>query len=140
MRTWRILLVSAGSLLGLFGIFRLLTEIPSASLVLLAGWLIAAVAIHDGVWSPAVLGLGVVLRRGLPDRARRHVQFGLIAAGAPIVIALPMIYLQGSQPVPKALLLRDYAGNTITILVVVAGAVLVGYLIAVVRDRADDGP
>ena len=52
MGRWRVILAVAGILLGLFGVGRLVTEIPSYSLKWLAVWLIAALLIHDGILSP----------------------------------------------------------------------------------------
>lgn len=139
MRTWRIVLVLTGGLLGLFGVFRLLTEIPFPSLVLVAGWLVAAVVIHDGIVSTTIIGIGALLHQGVPDRARRYLQFALIAAGLVTVIALPMIYRQGSQPTPKALLLRDYATNLLLVLGIVAGVSLLGYVVDLVQGRVRAG-
>jgi hypothetical protein len=53
VKAWRIMLAAAGISLGLFGIHRLVTEIPLSSLVALGVWLLAARLIHDGLLSPA---------------------------------------------------------------------------------------
>ena len=71
MKAWRIILAIAGIGLGLFGVFRLVTEIPVHSLLALALWMLAALAIHDGLLSPAVVAVGSLLRRYVPDRGRR---------------------------------------------------------------------
>ena len=47
MKAWRIVLAIAGLLLGAFGVFRLLTEIPTGSVIKLAIWLLAALIIHE---------------------------------------------------------------------------------------------
>jgi len=88
----RIILAAAGIVLALFGAFRLVTETPVHSLLLLALWLAAAIVIHDGILSPAVISTGWLLRRLVPDRARAFLQGGLIVSGVITVIALPMIY------------------------------------------------
>jgi len=119
VRRRRIALGVAGVLVGAFGIFRLLTEIPFVNLVVLAGWLIGAVVIHDGVLSPLVLGVGVLVSR-IPPRARRYVQFGLVVAGLVTVIAVPLIARRHSQPTVKAILLRNYAGGLTLLLGVIA--------------------
>ena len=108
MKAWRIIFAVSGILLLLFGAFRFLTEISWHNLFVLALWMIGAIVVHDGLLSPVVVGVGFVLRRYVPDRARRYLQMGLIMAGLVTVIALPMIYLRGSQPAVKALLLRNY--------------------------------
>jgi hypothetical protein len=135
VKAWRIILVVAGVALGLFGILRLTTEVPLANLLWLIIWLAAAVAIHDGILSPFVVGLGWLLRRLVPDRARRHLQFALIMIGLVTVIALPMIYLRGSQPAVKALLLRNYGANLALIVGLIAVVTLIIYAIRVARDR-----
>jgi hypothetical protein len=134
MRT-RVALGAAGVLLGLFGIFRLLTQIDSYDLLVLFVWLIGALIIHDGILSPLVLGVGAVLAKTLPPRARTFVQGGLIAGAAVTVIAIPMIYRAHSQPKVKAILDQNFGANLATLLAIVAvGAVLL-YLVRLVRDR-----
>ncbi len=135
MKAWRIVLTATGLALALFGVFRLVTEIPLLNLLFLALWLAAAIAIHDGVLSPAVVAVGWTLRRFVPDRARRYLQIALIASGLVTVVALPMIFLRGSQPAVKALLLRDYAGNLSLLIGLIAAAALALYALRVARDR-----
>ncbi len=131
----RLAIGGAGVLLGLFGIFRLLTQIDGYDLLVLFVWLIGALIIHDGILSPVVLGVGVVLAKTLPPRARTFVQGGLIAGAAVTVIAIPMIYRAHSQPTVKAILDQNFGANLATLLAIVAvGAVLL-YLVRLVRDR-----
>lgn len=137
MKAWRIILVVVGGLVICYGAFRFFTEIPLPNLVALALWLIGAVLVHDGVLSPVVVGIGLLLRRAVPDRARRYLQFALITAGLVTVIALPMIYLRGSQPSVKALLLRNYGANLTVIIAVIAVTTLGFYAVRVARDRKD---
>ena len=135
MKAWRIILAAAGMSLGLFGIYRLFTQIPPASLVALGVWLLAALVIHDGLLSPAV-GVGSLLRRFVPDRGRRYLQIALLTGALVIVVALPMIYLQGSQPPVKALLLQNYGLNLILILGLIAVITLSLYAARVARDSS----
>jgi len=135
MKAWRIILTVAGIGLAAFGAFRLVTQIPPRSLVFLGLWLVVAVIIHDGILAPATVGVSSVLRRSVPDRGRRYLQAALIASAMVTVIALPMIYLRGSQPAVKALLLRNYGANLLTILCCIAAVSLACYLVRVVRDR-----
>ena len=136
MKAWRIILAAAGMSLGLFGIYRLFTQIPPASLVALGVWLLAALVIHDGLLSPAVVGVGSLLRRFVPDRGRRYLQIALLTGALVIVVALPMIYLQGSQPPVKALLLQNYGLNLILILGLIAVITLSLYAARVARDSS----
>ena len=136
MKAWRILLAIAGIGLASFGVYRLATEVSPRSLVFVGLWLVVALVIHDGIVAPAVVGGGWVLRRFVPDRGRRYLQAALIASAMVTVVALPLIYLRGSQPPVKALLLRDYGANLGLILSGIAVVSLVAYVIQVVRDRA----
>ena len=139
MRVWRIILAVLGIGLGTYGISQLLTYIPVQSLVILALWLIGVLIIHDGLLSPAVVGLGALLRRYVPDRGRRYLQFGLIMAAMVTVIAIPMIYRAKREPPSKALLLQDFSTNLTLLLAVLGGATLVAYAIRVARDRSVAG-
>lgn len=132
----RIIFAIAGIALGLFGIFRLLTQIPGPSLLLLAIWLVGALIIHDGLLSPAVVGVGWLLHRFVPDRARRYLQAGLIMSAIATVIAVPMIYLRDSQPPSKALLAQNYGGNLLVIIAIIAVVTAISYAARVVRDRS----
>jgi hypothetical protein len=135
MKAWRIILAIAGIALGAFGVFRLATEIPPHNLLLLAVWLLAALIIHDAVLEPSVVGVGWLLRRHVPDRGRRYVQIALIMIVLVAVIAIPMIFLRGSQPAEKALLLRNYGTNLIMMIGFIAVISLILYAVRVARDR-----
>jgi hypothetical protein len=136
VKAWRIVLAVAGVALGAFGIFRLVTQIPPPNLLILAVWLAAALIIHDVLLAPSAVGVGWLLRRYVPDRGRRYLQLALIMIALVIVIAVPMIFLRGSQPAVKALLLRDYGVNLIMIIGVIAAISLILYALRVARDRS----
>ena len=136
MKAWRIVLAVAGIALGAFGVFRLVTEIAPHSLLILAVWLVAALIIHDALLAPSVVGVGWLLRRSVPDRGRRYLQIALIIIALVTVIAVPMIFLRGSQPAVKALLLRNYGANLIMIIGIIAVLSLILYGVRVVRDRS----
>ena len=136
MKIWRIILAVVGVGLGTYGIFQLLTQIPRETLVLLALWLIAALIIHDGLLSPAVVAVGAALRRYVPDRGRRYLQFGLIMAAMVTVIAVPLIYRANTQPPAKALLLQDFGINLTVLLAAIGGGTLIAYAIRVAQDRS----
>ena len=136
MKAWRMILAVTGIALGAFGVFRLLTEIPRHSLLILAVWLAAALIIHDAVLEPSVVGVGWLLRRHLSDRSRRYVQLALIMIAFVAVIATPMIFLRNTQPAEKALLLRNYGANLILIIAIIAVLSLILYAVRVARDRS----
>lgn len=135
MRPWRISLGVAGILLVLFGAMRLLTEVPVDMLVVLAIWMIAAIAIHDGIVSPLVIAVGWALARWIPPRGRRYVQFTLIVAALVAVIAIPLAYREDTQPVAESMLLQNYLGNFTLIVGIVAALSMVAYAIRVANDN-----
>jgi hypothetical protein len=136
MGAWRLILGILGVLVVGYGAVNLLVHVPGQSLVWLAVWMIAAVLIHHGVLSPVVVTVGSLLRRVIPDRGRRYLQVALIMAVPATVIAIPMIFRQGSQPPSKALLLQNFTANLGLLLGIIAGLSLVGYAIRVARDRS----
>jgi hypothetical protein len=136
MGRWRLVLGVVGVLVVLYGIVNLGVHIPLQTLAWVAVWLIAAVIIHHGLVSPVVIAVTSLLRRLIPDRGRRYLQAALITAVPVTVIAIPLIYRQGSQPPSKALLLQNFTANAGLLLGLVAGVCLVGYAIRVARDRS----
>ena len=136
MTAWRIILAILGILVLLYGIVNLFIHIPIQTLLMVAVWLVAALIIHDAVIAPSVVGVGWLLRRLLPDRARRYVQMGLIMAAAVTIIAIPMIIREGSQPRQKTLLIQNYAANLALLLGIIAGVTAAAYVVRVARDRS----
>lgn len=135
MTRTRISIAVPGILLILFGVFRLLSEIPNADLIQLAIWLIVAVLLHDGVLSPIVVGVGWLVSRVVPPRARAYAQGGLIAGAFVTVIALPMIYRGDVQPASKGILQQNYSVNLLIALVIVAAVALTAYLTAIAKGQ-----
>ena len=134
MKLLRIGLAVVGGLLLAYGAARLLHGLPLPTLLVLGGWLLAALIIHHGLLSPAVLAVGAALRP-IPDRARGFVQAALIMVAAVTVIAIPLIIRQFSQPASKAMLLQHYGGNLALLVGIIALATLIAYAIRVARDR-----
>jgi hypothetical protein len=142
MGPWRLVLGLVGVLVILYGIVNLGVHIPIQTLAWVAVWLIAAVIIHHGVVSPVVIAVSSLLRRLIPDRGRRYLQAALIMAVPVTVIAIPMIYRQGSQLPSKALLLQNFVANLGLLLGIIAALCLVGYAMRIARDRSPtrEGP
>jgi hypothetical protein len=92
--------------------------------------------ISDLVVSPLVVAIGAGLRRWLPDRGRRHVQAFLIMAAMITIVAVPMIYRQGTAAPEKALLDQDFGANLVILLGVAALISLVGYAADRMRTRS----
>ena len=134
MRNYRVALCVAGGLLLAFGAFRLMTDLDPADLLVLALWLIVALALHDGVIAPLTAGTGVLLSR-VPFRARRYLQGALIVGSLVTFIALPLIYRRDTQPEVKAILLRNYAGNLALLLGLTAAIAIALYTTRVFRER-----
>lgn len=138
MKRRRYALAAAGIALIAFGAFRMLTQVPLGSVILVVVWMIGIVIVHDGVLSPAVIAVGWVVARLVPPRARRFVQIALIVGALVTVIALPLILRRGSQPSSKALLLRDYGANLTVLLAIIATVSLAAYAVRVASDRRRD--
>lgn len=135
MRT-RLLIGGAGVLLALFGVFRLVTQIPSDDLIALFVWLVAALLVHDGLVSPLVVAVGVLVTKAVPPRTRRYLQGALVTGALITVIALPLIKRENSQPQVKAILQQNFSANLAVLLGIVAGGALALYALRVLRDRS----
>jgi hypothetical protein len=138
VRKYRIALGVAGGLLLSFGVFRLVTQLDPGDLAALLLWLLAAVALQDGVVAPITVGTGVALTR-VPPRARRYLQGALLVGALITVIAIPLINREGTQPVSKAILLRDYATNLSLLLGMTLAVALVLYGLRVLREQGPAG-
>ena len=137
MRTWRIALGVAGVGALVYGGLQIPGNITGHELMLLAIWLVAVVVLHDGLLAPAVVGIGWLLYRFVPHRARRYLQFALVAGALVTVIAIPLILKEGSQPASKALLLQPYGVHLAWLLGMIACVSLLGYAVRVIRDGND---
>ena len=135
MRAWRVVLAVCGVLVGLFGAVQLIVGTPWTNLLILAGWMIGAVLIHDGVIAPVVVSVGWGIGRVVPARARRYLQVFLIAGGLVSAIAIPLIARRGTQEASKAILQQDYGTNLSVLLGLFAGVSLLAYAAHVARDR-----
>lgn len=154
----RLVIAALGLALGLYGVYRLLTETANQDLIWLGEWLIAAIILHDFILSPIIVGVGVALRR-VPPRGRRFVQGGLIAGG--MITSIGILFVinvntgllaykfnrpdsgakqNSTVKTAKALLEQNYAVNLLILLAVVAGVTLALYYRQVRRDSRGDGP
>jgi hypothetical protein len=140
MTRWRLAIGTTGALLLLFGIFRLVTQVSMSNLLMLAVWLVAAAAIHDGILSPLVVLVGAAIARTIPPRARRYVQAALIVAAPVTVIAIPLIDRRGTQPRSKAILLQDYGAHLTLLIAIIATVGLLAYAIHVAKDSGRRAP
>ncbi len=139
MKVWRIAFAASGIALGLFGVLRLVTEVPVGHLVVLAIWMVAAVAIHDGLLSPLVVSVGWALGRFVPPGPRRYLQGALISGALITVVAIPLILRSGDAPPSKALLRQNFGGNLTILLGIVAAVSLLLYAAQLARDSRGTG-
>jgi hypothetical protein len=126
----RLLLGSVGIGLMSYGIVRILTDAKDTKPASLLKWLIGALLVHDVLIAPVVIGVGWLLTRYVPPRARRYLQAGLICGGLISAIGVLMIWRQGkSGAASLTLLQQDYRRNLLILLTIVALGSLAGYLI-----------
>jgi hypothetical protein len=119
-----------------YGALRILTDAKDTHPLELAKWLIGSLLLHDAIIAPLVIGIGWLLARFVPDRARSFVQAGLVTGGLVSAIGVLLIWRQGKASARSlALLQQNYVGNLLVLLTIVAAATLACYLIAVSRSN-----
>jgi hypothetical protein len=102
---------------GLIGLFRDASSTVPASWL---RWFIGGLLVHDLLLVPAVLLVGVAVRR-LPTALRPVVRAALIVSGALALTSVPLLlgYGRSAQPGNTSLLPGDYPRN----LAIITGAV-----------------
>ncbi|WP_327233560.1 hypothetical protein OG349_05830 [Streptomyces sp. NBC_01317] len=90
-----------------FGAYELLTLTRPGDPLNVALWLAGAVALHDGLLVPLVLGAGLFVGR---SRSRTALRGGLLTAGCLTLLALPLMLRPGKPNNPTVLPL-DYPVN-----------------------------
>ncbi|MFF1417798.1 hypothetical protein [Streptomyces sp. NPDC058280] len=103
----RIALGALGVLALGFGGYELLDRTRPGDPTEVALWLAGAVALHDGLLVPLVLGAGLLLGR---TRLRTVLRGGLLTAGCLTLLALPLLLRPGKPDNPSVLPL-DYPVN-----------------------------
>lgn len=120
----------------LYGIARILTDSKDTKPLALLKWLIGALLLHDVIIAPVVIGIGWLLARYVPDRARAFVQGGLVTGGLISSIGVLLIWRQGKTSANSlSLLQQDYAAHLLLLLAIVAVVTLGCYLISVSRSK-----
>ena len=117
-----------------YGALRILEQSrythPSKLLI----WLIGALLVHDAIIAPIVIGLGALLTRVVPGRARGYLQGGLVVAGLVSVVAVVEINRRNKTASPALALLRqNYLTNLVVLVLAITLVTVVAYLISVVR-------
>ncbi|KQX14986.1 hypothetical protein ASC82_05480 [Streptomyces sp. Root431] len=98
-------------------------------------WLAGALVLHDGVFAPLVLAVGLLL---VGERYRGVLRGALITAGGLVLVTLPLLVRPGEPPNPSALPL-PYGRNLAIVLVVVAAVAGVSILVRRGRDARQRG-
>lgn len=84
----------------------------------LARWVVGAALVHDLLFAPLLLGLGIVLARLVTDDATRWVlRAGLIVSGSLALVAWPLVRGYGQTDAVPSLLPRDYTRGLVVYLV-----------------------
>ena len=136
----RLLIGAAGvGLLG-YGIVRIFTDAKDTKPAALLRWLLGALLVHDLLIAPVVLGIGWLLGRFVPPRARRYLQAGLICGGLVSAYGVLLIWRQGKAAASLALLQQDYLRNLLIVLAIVAAGCLIGYLVDRLRTAHSAEP
>jgi len=134
MRIVRALLGLLGLVMLGYGVWRIFHFSQATQPWELGKWLIAALILHDGIFSWLIVGAGWLLGRFVPGRARAYLQGGLVTAGLVALIAAPLIYRRGKSQPGQALLEGNYLANLLVIFAVIAAVTTLAYLVRVRRD------
>jgi hypothetical protein len=85
-------------------------------------FLVAVLAVHDGVWMPAVLATGALITRFVPGRHRRRVRVALLAAVAVAAVGVPLVLSPGRSADNPSVLPLHYGRNLAIVLALIAVA------------------
>lgn len=83
-------------------------------------WLVGLALVHDLVVAPVVFGVGYLLRRVVPPRARPGVVRALVATAIVVLFAWPLVAGWGRAPANPSIQPRDYGtGLAATVAIVI---------------------
>jgi hypothetical protein len=112
---------------GLYGGWLVLSR--GHDLLNLVVWLAAGVVLHDAVLSVAVLALGALALRVLPQPARAPAVVGLVVLGSATLLAVPVLGRFGARPDNPTLLDRSYWAGWLVLAAVTLVAVVAASLV-----------
>jgi hypothetical protein len=128
----RILLGTIGVVAIGYGALRILTDSKDTKPIALLKWLIGSLLVHDLLIAPVVIGIGWLLARFVPPRARAFAQAGLVSGGLVGALGVLLIWRQGKSSARSlALLQQNYTANLLVLLVIIAVVTAGCYLISV---------
>lgn len=117
-----------------YGALRILTDSKDTKPLALAKWLLGSLLVHDLLIAPVVIGIGWLLARFVPPRARAFVQAGLVTGGLVGALGVLLIWRQGKSSARSlALLQQNYAANLLVLLAIIAAVTAACYLTSVSR-------
>jgi hypothetical protein len=105
-------LLPGGALLMAWGLVGLLRDAASTVPASWLRWFLGGLLVHDLLLVPAMLGIGLAVRR-LPPALQPPARATLIVSGALTVMSLPLLlgYGRSTQPGNASLLPNDYPRN-----------------------------
>jgi hypothetical protein len=135
-RLIRLSLGTVGVLVLGYGALRILQDQRHTHPTKLGAWLVGALILHDGIIAPIVIGVGMLLARVVPPRARAFLQGGLIVGGLISSVGVLLIWRKGkSGSAALTLLQQNYKANLLLMLALVAIGTVISYGIAVLRSN-----
>lgn len=117
-----------------YGIVRLLALGP-ANLGATAEWLVAGVVLHDALFAPLVVVVGVLAARLAPRRLRAPATVALVVLVPVTLVGLPELGRFGADPRNATLLDRHYWLGWSVLVTLVVVVVTAGALGGRVRER-----
>lgn len=138
VRTVRLSLATAGLLVLLVGVWKVLHAVQPASYVWLAVWLLGAILLTDALIAPLVMVLRALAHRVLPvpGSALAWLKGGFVVGGVLVLVVVPEIWAQHLGTANPTILPGQYAGRLVVVLAVVAAGTVVVTLVAAARTRA----
>lgn len=151
MTAVRILLALAGIGLGSYGAVLLLDSPPVIIMRILV-WAVVAAVVHDLVFAPVCVAIGLAGRRLIPLRWQSPVAVAGLCSAVLVLLAIPVFSRPGMRPDNPSVLDRDYPLGLAVALAVVWSCVPAYHVIRrivqarspvrqdqmVERQRADD--
>ena len=136
----RLALLVAGVSLLVFGVQGLLDEpYLSGHRLQVLLWAAGGILLHDGVWIPLVLTVGLLLGRVVPARVRGALTAGLMTAAALTAVGLPAVLREDDHHGNGTLLPLPYLRNWLLLLAAVAAGTAVAVAVLWRRGRGGRG-
>lgn len=119
-----------------YGVWCLVTALPTRALI---GWAVlvgVGILLHDVAIAGLTWSVATVMARWLPRWAVGPVFFGVLVTGVLAAVAWPMLLRLGEDPVNPSFLPRDYTVGALRALALIWGGVVLGLIVNGYRARA----